>query len=136
MSFTDPLDENGYQQDREDDRTERLAKAEEVAAIAQEKAKAHRRMAYWQLAAYLLIFSMSVIGWWQIEQESDARCDAGEANRAALRNIIIGVGDLGTELVTQGQNPTTPEQEAALEDFADFEEKQLALIAGPVCPEE
>lgn len=125
-----------YQEDRATDASDRLAKAEELEAVAREKHKAHRRIAYWQLAAYLLIFSLSVIGWWQIEQESDARCASGEINRQALRNIITGVGDLGAKLVTNGEDPSTPEQEAALAQFTAFEEEQLALIEGPVCPEE
>lgn len=134
MSFTDPLDHD------EDvlghvgsDEVSRAARVEELEAIAHEKTKAHRRIAYWQLAAYLLIFRVSLLGWWQIEQEADARCDAGEANRTALRNLITGVGELGKELVTNGQNPTTPEQDAALKQFDEFEKDQLALIDGPVC---
>lgn len=136
MKSTDPIDEFGYQRDRTNDATERLAKAEQLEALAHEKSKAHRRIAYWQLAAYLLIFTVSLLGWWQIEQEANARCQSGEENRAALRNLITGVGDLGERLVTNGQNPTTPEQDAALAQFDEFEKEQLALIAGPVCAED
>src|SRR5262245_4673196 len=102
MSFTDPLD-NGVPTANEGDN---IARIEELEALAREKTRAHRRIAYWQLAAYVLIFTVSFLGWWQIEQEADARCEAGEANRAALRNIITGVGDLGEKLVTNGENPT------------------------------
>lgn len=113
---------------------ERVAKARELERLAHQKNQAHRRIALWQLAAYVLIFTVSVVGWWKIEQEADARCKSGENNRTALRNLIVGVDTLGTDLVTNGKNPTTPEQDAALQRFEEFRKDQLALIAGPVCP--
>ena len=127
--------EEDYQHDRTEDAEERLAKAEELERLARQKHKAHRRIALWQLAAYVLIVSISLIGWWRIEKEADARCTAGEANREALRNIVVAIEMLGTDLVTGGENPTTPEQEETLKQFADFREEQLALLDGPVCPD-
>ena len=130
-----PPDGEGYQQDRVADEEIRLARAEDLEMLAHQKHRAHRRIAYWQFAAYLLIISISLLGWRQIEQEADARCESGEANREALRNIVLAIEALGTDLVTQGTNPTTPEQEETLEEFADFREEQLALLEGPVCPD-
>ena len=123
MNPLDPTDE------------ERITRAEELEALAREKSRIHRRIAIWQLAAYVLIITISVIGWIRIENEADARCRAGEANRQALRDVIISIEMLGTNLVTGGESPTTSEQEKALKQFAEFREKQLALLDGPVCPD-
>lgn len=114
--------------------TARAVKASELEAVAREKAKAHRRIAYAQLAAYLLILLVSVVGWQEFQQRDEAICKASEDNREALTNVIRGTEQLGTRLVLGGEAGTiTPQQQRALDEFAAFRVEQLALLDGAVC---
>lgn len=114
---------------------DRVARAHELEAVAREKARAHRRIAYAQLGAYLLILLVSVAGWLQLQARDDAICEASEQNREALGNVVRGTEDLGRRLVLGGEAGTiTPEQQAVLAEFATFKREQLALLSGEVCP--
>lgn len=69
------------------------------------------------------------------EQVNDQeRCQAGQDTRRSIRAIVSAIEDLGRELIIDGDETTpTPEQQAALDQFARFKEEQFANLPIPRC---
>jgi hypothetical protein len=137
-------DQKDYQKDRDSDAADRvqaadeveearLARADELEKLVREKERTHKKIGAAQLVAYLLIVIVSVFAWQKSTSQDHHICRSAEANRQAVRNVVIAIEQLGTELVTDDGTPPTPEQQVALDRFKKFKEDQLALLELPAC---
>lgn len=95
----------------------------------------HRNVALAQLCAYLLIIAVAVLAFRDSNAQQDDICSAAAENREATRNLVIAIYTLGAQLVIQDgdDKPPTPGQQRALDQFAEFRDTQLALLADVPC---
>ena len=107
----------------------------QLKAILHAKETAHRRIAAFQVGAYVLLVIVSALGWWQIEQEAGERCEAGRVNRQALVDNVFAIEQLGRNLVLGSTDPNapTPEQQQALTAFANYRKSQIQKLDTPIC---
>lgn len=99
----------------------------------QEHRARQHRIAVAQLGAYLLILIVSFMGWGALAEQDKHICRSAEENRDAVRGVVIGVNDLGRDLVLGGNDNPTPEQDAVLAKFDEYKKQQLKNLEGPVC---
>lgn len=96
-----------------------------------------RRITWWmQIAAYGLIVAVAVFGAWRQERLTDDLCAGATENRKALRSLVVGVGNLGENLVigdAAAGDFLTPQQTEALERIDNFQTEQLKTLELPIC---
>lgn len=97
-----------------------------------------RRVTMAQLVAYLLIVTVAVFGFYQIDQQNQTICSSTGDNREAIRNVVKAIDRLGVSLVLEGRRSmenATPGEEAAVERIRAFSAQQLRLLETKACPD-
>lgn len=96
-----------------------------------------QRITWWaQFAAYVLIVAVALFGSYRQGQLSDELCVGATENRKALRAIVVGIGNLGEQLVigdAAAGDFLTPQQTEALERIDNFQTEQLKTLELPIC---
>lgn len=104
---------------------------------------------YAQLAAYVLIVLLAVVGFMRLETQQDkieslikqrteirnaqaaADCENQRITRDGLRNSVMSTADLGNRLIGEGD---APGQVAARAQIQMYVQDQLAALPPIVCP--
>lgn len=99
--------------------------------------KVRHRIYVAQVAAYVLIVTVAVIGFWRIANTQDDLCRTASDNRAAIRGMTEAITRLGINLVKQDDDPSnhlTAGQRRAVAQFRAFRREQVTALDVPVCP--
>lgn len=100
----------------------------------------NRRIAAWQLGAYLLIVVIGVLGFSaiantqdDIQETQNEQCVDSQENRQAIRDLTTGIKNLGIGFIDGPPTEWTAREKAFAQYMQDFEDEQLEKLPIPSC---
>jgi len=92
--------------------------------------KVRKRIYRAELGAYVLIVSIALFGFFQIEQNQDSICESVQTNRQVATELVNSVYTLGVGLITDDvpEEQLSPEQVEALQRLERFRSDRLETL--------
>jgi hypothetical protein len=109
-------------------KAELSAAEEDAAALVKAIRDADRWARAARLLAYLVMVTVTLFGFWKIQNVQDADCHDRRANREALRESYIATANLGEALVANSKEPGKSRAVAKFKAFRDENLKKYPPI--------